>query len=354
MAVFLKWQNTSPRSDDRVLADLFYSLSPQWYPTNIIANDATYHVLKMLGNELASASVEAGQVIADLSLATVRTSPVANQSTSKIYDNFGSLVGTDKFFDQDYETFTSVSADMMSYRQELRLLFASYFAGSSYEGIQLAGRAFTGIAPLLINSTTNYPGWVLKRYSGSVVAVGTNFVVLDQVIPRIGRIIETPSASVFSPGMRYVLSYTKLGTNTIVRSEESVYNGSNVFIYTNTTNDSFKATMEKAITKAFRADIIPRFFYSSHYVGYPVVGFSEVIVNIVNTGQVFGDMIFGAAYIGGEIASFEEHLEIEGESFGSVIFGTEAMGGESVVLESRLKIDDNNFLKIDDNNFLLI
>ena len=272
MAVFLKWQNTSPRSDDRVLADLFYSLSPQWYPTNIIANDATYHILKMLGNELASASVEAGQVIADLSIAGVRTSPVVNQSTSKIYDNFGRLVGTDKFFDQDYEVFTSGSADMMSYRQELRLLFASYYAGTSYEGIQLAGRAFTGIAPLIIDSITNYPGWVLTRYTGSIVAVGTNFVVLDQMIPRIGRIINTPSASVFAPGVPYVFSYTKLGTNTIVRSEESVYNGSDVFIYTNTTNDSFKGAMEKAITKAFRADIAPRFFYSTHYVGYPTNG----------------------------------------------------------------------------------
>jgi hypothetical protein len=321
MAIFLKWQNYAPRTDNRVLADLFYSLSPQWYPTNIIANDPTYHILKMIGNELASASVEAGQVIADLSLSGVRTSPVEGQSTSKIYDNFGRLVGVDKFFDQDYEIFTSGSVDLMSYRQELRLLFASYFAGSSYEGIQLAGRAFTGIAPVCITSLTQYPGWVLTRYSGSVVAVGTNFVVLDQVIPRIGRIINTPSASVFVPGTPYVLSYTKLGTNTIVRDEEAVYSGNDVIIYTNATNTSFKSALEGALTKAFRADVAPRFFYSSHYVGYHTNG----PLGVGSASMTYSDVVAS----GSNIKAYAES-GFEVTSLGDYITNTSSVNGKTI------------------------
>jgi hypothetical protein len=273
MTVFLKWKDYAPRTENRTLADLFSTLSSRWYPTNIIADDATYHILKMMGNEIASASVETGQVLSDLSIDTVRTVPVVDQTTTKIYDNFGALVGTDKLYIQDYESYTSSSVDLMPYRQELRFLILSCYAGTSYEGIKFAGQAFTGISPIIIDKYKEYPGWTLTLYTGSVVAAGNNFVVIDRYIPRIGRIIPTSSASLFVPGTHYAISYTKLGTNTIIHSAQSVYHGIDIHVFASEySSGSVEPLFEEAVTKILRADIVPRFFYSDVYVGYHTDG----------------------------------------------------------------------------------
>lgn len=303
MAVFLKWKDYAPRTENRVLADLFSFLSPRWYPTNIIANDPTCHILRMIGNEVTSASVETGQVLADLSLDTVRTTSIEGQTTSKIYDNFGKLVGTDKLYDQAYETYTSASVDLMPYRQELRFLILSCYAGTSYEGIKLAGQAFTGISPIIIDKYREFPGWTLTVYTGSVVAAGNNFVVVDRYIPRVGRIIPTSSASLFAPGTPYVISYTKLGTNTILGGAENTYHGIDLHVYASEyASGSIETSLEQAITKVLKADIAPRFFYSNIYEGYHIdgtlgSGSSDIVYNYdqsLNEGKnVYAEAGFG-------------------------------------------------------------
>ena len=112
-----------------------------------------------------------------------------------MYDNFGAVVGVNKYFNQDYDTYTAGTVDLMPYRQELRFLYLASFAGSTDAGLQLAGQAFTGIAPLFFQELDNYPGWTLGKYAGSVLAVGNNFIVIDQNIPSIGCILPVDIAS---------------------------------------------------------------------------------------------------------------------------------------------------------------
>lgn len=283
MAIFLNWRNLDIGGVDRYIADLFSYLSRRWYPVNVI-DSTVYDTFAMYANELASASVEVTQLYDDLYINSVRTSPVLGHSSSKMYENFGELFSISKLLTQEYDMF-NFSTGLQSYRQELRLIMEASFAATSYEGISRVGQAFTGVSPLLIDPTLEYPGWVLTTYSGSVGAVGTGFLVSTVAIPEYGYVFSTGSLSPFSVGDDYTLSYSKLGVNTIILDAQDAYNGIGIFVYApsgSASSSSFRSLVESNFSKFLRADVIPEFYYVTDYTYYrPQTGSIPVVVDSV-------------------------------------------------------------------------
>lgn len=278
MAVFLRWRDYAPGSKERFISDLFATLSPRWYPVNIIGSNL-YDVFEMYAVEFASASVETAQTFDDLFIDTVRTTPIGLQSTSKMYDNFGALLGVNKLSTQSYDTFNTGSI-VQSFRQQLRILSEAFFAGTSVEGAYRVGQAYTGVAPLVIEPVKNYPGWTLTVITGSVEAVGPNYIVSETYVPHLGFLLPAATAS-FVAGDEYILSYSKLGYNTIIHSGQHTYSGMDVFVYASTSvSDSFRASFERSFERAIRADIRPRYTYTNNFVYYrPQIGTGSVEID---------------------------------------------------------------------------
>ncbi|MFA5395651.1 MAG: hypothetical protein WC346_06465, partial [Methanogenium sp.] len=160
MAIFLSWKNTNKDSKERFIISLFSNISSRWYPANIINSldrDVldTYDFFDTYSEELFLAKQEINQTFKDLSIDTVRTSPVANRSTTKIYDNFGAVFETYKLEEQDFDKF-NFTQSLQPYRQELRFLNYAYQAGSTTVGLQHLGYAFTGISPRIEDHIKEY------------------------------------------------------------------------------------------------------------------------------------------------------------------------------------------------------
>ena len=263
MPTYLRWQDYPPLSQPRIVANLMGTLSRRWYPVNIIGS-TIYDMFNTYGNELFSASVEEYQVFSDLFINTARTTSVLSRSTSKLYDNFGSMVGVDKQTLQDFTYYTAGVNVTQSYRQQLRLLYAALLAGTSYVGLEKTGQSYSGMAPIFAPLTTVNAGWVLTTYTGSVVAVGSGFIQTDRYIPRIGTILPT-TGQVFNVGDPYVVSWSKLGTNTKLIGAQDLYSGIRIWAYMSPTasvqNGTFRASFEAAVLHDIRADMNPVFYY---------------------------------------------------------------------------------------------
>jgi hypothetical protein len=282
MAIFLNWRTTDIGSRDRITTDLFSYLSSRWYPINIIRS-SLYNVLDTYALELSSASVEISQVYDDLFIKSVRTSPVGTNSTSKIYDNFGALLGVGKLYQQDYERYSNVYS-LQSYRQQLRILGEAFFSGMSVDGINKVGQAYTGVAPVVIQPLRYYDGWTLSTYTGSVVSIGNGLIGIDQDIPRIGHYIPTGSVSRFVIGDKYGVSNSVLGVNTVVRDIQHYYAGVVVYIYAasaSISNSSFRDSIEYSVERILKASQKPLYFYSDQFAIYrPSTGsIADSVVN---------------------------------------------------------------------------
>ena len=104
MAIFLKWVDSSKGSQEQFLISMFSTLSPRYYPTNVLGS-GLHDILGMYADELVDLYDETQQVFNDLSVETVRTATIGTRSTPKIYDNFGVLLKSARRFTQDYEIF---------------------------------------------------------------------------------------------------------------------------------------------------------------------------------------------------------------------------------------------------------
>jgi hypothetical protein len=232
MSIYLKWQNTVPDSRDRFIANLFSNLAIQWYPSNIQGSNL-YDLLSMYATEFASGSTDITQVFNDLFIENARTGVIQGRSTSKLYDNFGVMVGVNKLPYQEYDTFNTGSL-LNSYRTELKFLTLSYTESTTIDAVTRIGQAINGISPVIIEPIQNYPGWILSNFSGSVVTTVYNsaakkfFVMTNPAFGRFGRIIPIQKAIV-SSGSVISLSYSILGLNTILKSEE--FEKSGVLLY---------------------------------------------------------------------------------------------------------------------------
>jgi hypothetical protein len=182
-----------------------------------------------------------------------------------MYDNFGALVDTNISNGQYYEIPNSASVQQ-SYRQQLRMMLLAYCAGTTYQAVEQIGQAYTGISPLIIDDLDAYPGWVLGEHSGSLVAVGSDFVVLNTPLPHYGTVVPV-TASVGVVGSGYSVSYSKLGNNCIVRDSSQVYSTLDLIIYCpSSTWSTIQSSMTQALSNVVRADTQLRLFQSSNYV----------------------------------------------------------------------------------------
>lgn len=261
MSLFLNWKQHSPRSKERVITDLFSYLSPRWYPINGIGTNI-YYIFDMYSNHLSSSSLESQQIFRDLFIESVRTIPYEGSTYSKIYENFGLLFEVDKLFLQNYETY-NYEDSLQSYRQQLRFLSEAFFNSPSIESIQRVGQSYTGISPVVRESSKNVLGWKLQTITGSVLHEGNNLIILDKKIPEFDYIFPTFTPSTGS----FTHTYSKLNHNTKLLGKKRYYSGVDNYIFTEDTGSiSFKSSVENSVYNVLKADIVPRFHYSDKFV----------------------------------------------------------------------------------------
>ncbi|MFA5397542.1 MAG: hypothetical protein WC346_16145 [Methanogenium sp.] len=262
MSIFLNWKNYSSRSKERIISNLFSYLSPRWYPVNVIGSNI-YSLFDTYADQLSSASLESEQVFKDLFIKSIRTTPVGDNITSKMYDNFGSVFEVNKLFEQDYELY-DLDYYLQSYRQQLRFLSEAYFDSTTIRSIQNVGRSYNGIAPVIEQSSKDVLGWKLQTVTGSIISVGDNLLVLDTSIPKIGNIYITSTGAVV--GDTFLYTYSKLGYNTKLLGHKRYNSGINCTIFASGFGStSFKGSIENSIENVLKADIIARYGYSDKF-----------------------------------------------------------------------------------------
>jgi len=262
MTTFLNWKNYPARSKERIISDLFSYLSPRWYPVNTIGSNV-YSVFEMYADQLSTASLESEQVFKDLFIQSIRTTPVGSNTTSKMYDNFGSIFEVNKLFEQDYEDY-NFTYYLQSYRQQLRFLAEALFDSTTLRSIQYVGRSYNGIAPVIKQSSTDVFGWKLQTITGSVISVGDNLLILEPPIPKVGNVYITPTGAVV--GDSFIYTYSKLGYNTKLTGIKRYNSGIDCYIFASgfgTT--SFRESIENSIYNVLKADIVPKFYYSDKF-----------------------------------------------------------------------------------------
>ena len=287
-----------------MLSDLFSTLSLRWYPVNVI-NSTVYDTFEMYAQQFASASTDINQLLNDLYVTDVRTTPVnTSRTTSKMFDNFGSVLGVSKLFEQSYDQFNSVSV-LQPYRQTLRLLTEAYLAGTTEEGLARVGHAFSGIAPLIVQPLVQYPGWALSTTTGSVKGVGPGFIVTDTDVPRIGHVL--PATGSFAVNDQFAVSWSRLGTNTFIRDSVNTYSGLDIYIFsTASVVGSYGASIEQAFRKVVKADVNPRLFFSRDFSYYrPQTGSVAVsvtnVLSLSSAGYMYNSAptsVTGAVFVG--------------------------------------------------------
>lgn len=283
MAIYLKWATTLPDTVERFVANLFSNLSRRWYPSNIIGSPL-YDLLEMYGTEFASSSVELTKVADDLYLESVRTGMIAGHANSKMYENFGTFVGTNKIAYQEFSQFNTGSI-LNSYRTMLKFLTLSHIEGGTADALARIGQAVNGVSPVIIEPIINYPGWVLTNYSGSVLSTfsnGQNYAVVSPPFGRFGSTIPIGTLSI-ATGSSIELSYSILGVNTILQSE-AFYRGG-VLLYFFVASGSVaqttavQAVISNAVNRVLPAYIEPRIFYSVDFVTWrPVAPPADTMV----------------------------------------------------------------------------
>jgi hypothetical protein len=261
MTTFLNWKQQEPRSKERLITDLFSYLSPRWYPVNAIGTNI-YYLFEMYAEQLSSASLESQQVFEDLFIDLVRTTAAPGYSYSKMYDNFGRLFEVDKLYDQNYEIF-STSSVLQSFRQQLRFLSEAFFNNTTFESIERIGQSYTGISPLIRESSKETLGWRLETVTGSILSIGDSFLILDTPIPEIGTIYKTGSVSGINVGDDFFYTYSELNNTTIILGSKEYYGEVDCYIFASGSgSSSFQNSVENSINNVLKADIIPFYNYS--------------------------------------------------------------------------------------------
>lgn len=330
MAIYLNWRDNSVGSVNRFISALFHYVSNKWYPTDIIGS-TIYDVFEMYAGEFASASVEISQVFDDLSLHDVRTTPIGSREIAKIYDNYGSLLGISKLFDQNYESYNT-SKVLQGYRQQLRIATEAFFSGTTEEGLSKLGHAYIGIAPLFTQPVTDMPCWRLNTDFGSVKDTGEGFIFTDRYIPDVGYVVSTGSVK-FNQNDVFFTSNSKLGVNTKVLSSQRFYSGMTIYIYASeSVGSSFKSSIESSIKRILRADVRPRFIYSSDfdYIRFPAT--SSVITDTFTlSAQGYAYNHVPTSVTGAVLYFTDSDLSGKYATYGAAIYGSSSYGNSAVI-----------------------
>jgi len=259
MAVFLDWKSTAARSKERFINRLFGYLSPTLYPINIIGT-VEYDVLSAYAEEFASGSAEINSVFRDLSLSTARISAIANRSYSKLYDNFGIVLGVNKLTEQNYETFNTGSY-LNSYREELRTLFEAAYARTSRYAVERVGNAYTGVAPLVVDYSLQRARMKLNYKVATVVSsneINRNFSVLDDGTKLHGFMLA-------SEGDTVTICNGKIG-QTKIFSREKVLSSPDIICFPSSSlSTAGKSFIQDQLLKSLRVDQFSDFSYSDDY-----------------------------------------------------------------------------------------
>jgi len=223
----------------------------------------------MYAGEYATASVLQNQILSDLNLATVQVGSTDSSGSPKIYDNFGALVGINKIFGQDFDKYDPVSG-YLSYRMSLALYLRAFLWGGTVRALNIVGAAVSGVNPIVVMSQEEKSGWKLKTVEAVITGIFPSHLLLDHDIPRIGRIVYVDDTTPYHIGQTIVISWSKLGTNTKLRSNQWDYNGSDVHVFLTAAADtpSVEALMKSAINNVVPARVAPRVFFHHDYVAY--------------------------------------------------------------------------------------
>lgn len=286
MSIYLKWAQTLKDTQDRFTANLFSNLSNRWYPVNIIGS-TLYDVLSMYGLEFASGSIAITQASDDLYIETVRTGLIDGHTSSKMYENFGVLVGTDKVPFQEYSQFNTGSV-LNSYRTTLKFLTLSHIEGTTEDALARIGQAYTGISPVVIEPIDNYPGWVLTTYTGSVRATIFNhdnkqrYVSVTPPWGRYGSTIPVLQSTIIVSSS-ISLSYSVLGTNTVIYDQDFYRAGVLLYFFLPSASVAYNTAVQGAIVNAvdrvLPAYIKPIILYSMDFVSWrPVAPPTDTMV----------------------------------------------------------------------------
>ena len=293
MATFIRWRETGAGTVDQFLVSLYSTLSSRYYPVNVIGS-GLYDIFSMYAEEFVDLYSEIQQTYNDLSIDTVRTTPITDRNYSKMYDNFGALINSPKRYDQ-YNDSYSTGSMVQGYRQQLRFLMQSFLNGMSITGLERVGQAFTGVSPLVEQHIKANPRWILSSYSGSVIGVGEGFIIANMYIPRIGNVIPIDNSSTFSVGDDFVVSFTHLGSNTKLSGEDLYYNTITTTYYTNTINPSseYLATLYDNVDyqtlRVIRADHQIRSSWSKYYTYYrPDLAYGTSSVGLLDEAPISG------------------------------------------------------------------
>ena len=308
MAIFLNWKNSIKGAKDRFIISLFSSVSSRWYPVSIINSPSgsvldTYDFFDVYAEEFYLVNREVNQTFLDLSLDTVRKTSVANRGSSKMYDNFGAYFETPKFEGQYFDSYDRIKG-LQTYRQGLRWLHIADLEGSTTSALKNLGYAFTGVSPIIEDYHKEYDGWVLTTHTGSVLHASSNFIVSNIHIPHVGEVIYT-DGDLFNEGNSFVYSYSKLGTNTVLRSKKNYNSDLKLTFFSklqtpdeeeegaNSLTDSFLESIELNTKRLVRADIHPLINYSDKLVFHKYTPGSVVFKTLGGltfktlTGQIF-------------------------------------------------------------------
>ena len=292
MATFIRWNETGTGTVDRFLVSMYSTLSSRYYPVNIIKSDL-YNIFSMYSEELVDLYDEIQQTYDDLSIDTVRSTPITDRTYSKMYDNFGALIKSSKRYDQYYDTYSTGSM-VQSYRHQLRFLMQSFLNGMSVVGLERVGHAFTGIAPLIEQHIKANPRWILTTYTGSVLNVGDGFIIGNVYIPRIGNVFPIDNSTNFSIGDDFSISFSHLGSNTKLSGEDLYYNSLVLTYYTNTNNPipQYLTTLQDNVDyqtlRVIRADHQIRTSWNNFYTYYrPSEGY-DISGSLVGTVPISG------------------------------------------------------------------
>lgn len=250
--------------DDLIVAQMLDALDASYYPTQIVSS-TVFDIFEMYAQQLATASMLTRQAWLDIALQSVETTLVANRSTPKLYDNFAWYFQLQRVSGQYYDQYNS-GATLNSYRQQLRLLYEADFAGTVKQAIQRVGQAFTGMSPIIIQPELDRNYWNLTILSGNIVALGPDYLVSDTYIPNFGYKIPCNVTS-FATASRFVISYSRLGSNTEVISNKHKYSAITIFQpATSTITGSLQPLYASSINKVLRGDIYTNIFFIQDYV----------------------------------------------------------------------------------------
>jgi hypothetical protein len=253
-------------------------MSKRWYPINIIGSNL-YDILLMYGTEFSSGSALLTQTLNNLAIESVQDGSMPGHALSKMYENFGILVQANKLPGQQFSIFDTGSVQN-SYREMLKMLFLANTEGSTPDAMARIGQAINGVSPYIVEPINSYPGWVLSNYTGSVYGTVTNanakeqFVIVEPGFGRFRNIIPVVTGSVLPNGSAVSLSYSVLGTNTILGSREFYESGALMYFFhaSGSVSDTVETFISQQVSRLLPANVQPLIRFSEDFVLWKPVG----------------------------------------------------------------------------------